>query len=1037
MSVATTRTAAPVDGDRRGPPAHHRLGSAIRLAGAPLRRAHVAFASAAAPSDPRRGRGAGGRSPVALRRAGRPPLPGWSGRALSVCLALGLLTAFAASSGGPRALAAGPGEAWLDGVDTFCVRVARAHTGRAGEVIAPALIVVSQGKVVAVLPPEQAVTSPEVRVIDRRDLVAAPGLIACALYTGSARRGEETAGARYRAIDGLDAYAPRLDLLRAGVTTAFLNPGRGRLVSGEGAVVKLGGPAGERVLRERGELVVDLGETALDPPLKVTIPVPSSSDVPIVPGERQRPTSRVGLVGALEGKLREALEYEGRRAADRPALDPDLQALARALAGGQLRIDVRRAAEVLGAVDLAWDLGLRPVLSGLTEAGEPQVTAALAALDAPCVYEMPLWLRSDPWDRGEHPDRPRVRHDAPRRLADAGVTFAIAAPPGSEAELRLLAALAVRGGLSAEAALAAVTREAARVLGVADRVGTLAPGRDADFVLLSGDPLETRSEVIETWVGGRPVYQAPASSAVVVRAGTVLTLAGEALQDGEVLLEGGRIAAVGSSVPHPRGARVIDAGPDGVVTPGLIDAYGHLGLGGDRGNPSPDVLLHGLIARERAPWREVAGAGVTTVLMAPWSLHGQGSRVVAIKTAEGAPRDDDPRNGLVLREVAGVVFDVTRADPLVVPPAFAARLQAGKAYAAKWEKHRAELAKWLADEARRKLEGRSAPATPAPAPDKTDEPAPAPKVDPVSGTWATTISGGPLPEPQKGDMALRLEPDGTTIQGVARSPQAPGQDAPISGTLVGTKVTLTVEVDSPVGAPRVEADLDADDHMKGKVRVGPFELDFDATRTQREAPEIKVLARRRGGQGGRPVPPPVDPGLEPLRLAFEGRAVLVLRVDDPVSATTLLDHVEGQGLRATLVGLTDGHRVAERLRRSDVAVVLRPDQLVRPARGQVEEPPAALLARAGLRVAFMSDAEDGAAELPLRAVLSVHRGLAWTSALRALTIDAARAYGLDDRVGSLEPGKDGDLVVWDGPPLEATSRVVAVVVNGRVVPVVD
>lgn len=979
------------------------------------------------------------RRPARLRRVG-----------LGALAVTASVVATSALPGAARpAHARGPDGPGADGA--FCLRVARAHTGRPGEVIAPALIVVSQGKVVAVLPPDQAVVPDGVPVIDRSDLVAAPGLIACGLWTGSGRRGEETVGGRYRAIDGFDAYEARNDLLRAGITTAFLNPGRGRLVSGRGAVVKLAGPPGERVLREQAEMVVDLGETALNPPLKVTIPVPSSSDVPIVPGERQRPTSRVAVVAELESKLRAALEYEARRGAEsaaaRPALDLDLEGLAEAMATGEVRIDARRAAEVLGAVDLAWDLGLRPVLAGLTEAGEPQVTAALAALDAPCVYELPLWLRSDPWDRGEHPDRPRVRHDAPRRLFDAGVRFALAAPPGSEAELRLLAALAVRGGLDVEAALAAVTRVAAEVLGVADRVGTLTPGRDADLVLLTGDPLGTRSEVVETWVGGRLAWRAPTSSAVVVRAGTVLTLAGEALRDGEVLIEGGRIAAVGSSVPHPRGARVIDAGRDGVVTPGLIDAWGHLGLGGDKGTPTPDVLLHGLIARERPPWREVAGAGVTTVLMAPWSLHGLGARVVAIKTAEGAPdagapHVDDVRRGLVLREVVGVAFDLGRSDPLVVPPAFAARLQAGKAYAAKWEKYRADLAKWLADDAKRRLEAAVRPgaaagqgrpqAAPAPRQQPQEEEAPPAKVDPISGTWVTTISGGPLPDPQRGELVLRLEPDGSTIQGLARTPQAPGQDAPVSGTLTGKKVTLTVDVESPMGAPRVEGELVAEDHIKGKVRLGPFELDFEANRTARDAPEIRVQARRRGAAGGRPVAPPVDHALEPLRLAFEKRAALVLHVDDPLLARTVLDFVEAQGLRAVFVGLAQGHRIAERLRKSDVPIVLRPDQLVRAAPGRLEDPTAALLTRAGLRVAFMSNAEDGAAELPLRAVLAVHRGLGWADALRALTIDAAKAYGIDDRVGSLEPGKDGDLVVWDGPPLEATSRVKAVVVNGRV-----
>jgi imidazolonepropionase-like amidohydrolase len=983
-----------------------------------------------------------------VTRSLRLPLRGGAlARPLLGVLALGLVLAFAFTGGlAPRAASADEPDA-VHG-DTFCVRVGRLYTGRPGEVLSPALIVVSRGKIVAVVPPDQAVTPPELPIIDRSELVAMPGLVACALWTGSGRRGDETAGARYRAIDGFDPYEQRLDLLSAGVTTGYLNPGRGRLISGEGAVVKLGGAPGGRVLRERAELVADLGETALGPPLRVTIPVPSSSDVPIVPGERQRPTSRVGLVAELEARLRAALDYDARRglpAAERPKLDPDLEALAEALGAGsvagsgQLRIDVRRASEVLGAIDLAWDLGLRPVLSGLTEAGDPQVTAALAALDAPCVYELPMWTRSEPWDRGEHPNRLQVRHDTPRRLADAGVTFALSAPPGSETELRLLAAMSVRGGLAPERALAAITREAAKVLGVADRVGTLAAGRDADFVLLSGEPLGTRAEVMETWIDGRAVWRAPASSAVVVRAGTVLTLSGEALRDGEVLIEDGRIAAVGSSVPHPRGARVIDAGPDGVVTPGLIDAYGHLGLSGDRTAAGSDVLLHGLIAREREPWREVARAGVTTVLMAPWNTHGAGSRVVAIKTAEGAPRvdDDDLRRGLVLREVAGVVFDLSSMDPLSVPSGFASRLQAGKVYAAKWEKHRAELAKWLADDAKRRLEGRPAgegaaekKGGPAPGP---DEPAPAPKVDPISGVWAATISGGPMPQPQSMELVLRLDPDGSAIQGVARTAQAPGQDAAISGTLVGTKVTLTVELDTPMGHPRVEAELDAEDHLTGKVRAGPIELEFDANRTQREAPEIKVLVRRRGARGGRPTPPPVDPSLEPLRLAFERRATLLLHVAQPIAARTLLDHVESLGLRAVFVGLTEGHTIADRLLKSDTAIVLRPDLLVRPAPGRLEEPPATLLSRAGLRIAFMSNAEDGAAELPLRAVLAVHRGLSWTTALRALTIDAARAHGIDDRVGSLEVGKDGDLVVWTGPPLEATSRVAAVVVNGRVV----
>jgi len=506
-----------------------------------------------------------------------------------------------------------------------------------------------------------------------------------------------------------------------------------------------------------------------------------------------------------------------------------------------------------------------------------------------------------------------------------------------------------------------------------------------------------------------------------VRAGTILTAAGEPIHDGEVLIEQGTIAAVGSSVPHPPGARVIDAGPNGVVTPGFVDAYGHLGLQGDRSSAGTDIPLHVLLGRENDALLTVARAGVTTVLMAPWKLEGNGSRVAAIKTAE-SDLPDDPRHGLVLREVGGVAFDLTRMDPLEVPRGLIGRLRAGKAYAAKWTKYAAELERWRESQAAEK------PA-PAPTPSEEDE-AGETKVDPISGTWAYTISGGPIPEPQPGELKLRLESDGSSIRGLATSDQSP-DEVTVRGTLEGTRVELILEAETPVGEPRVEAELDAEDHMRGSVLLGPFQLDFEASRTEREVPEIKVQARKHG-RGGKPLPPPVDPGLEPFRRAYAGEAALILHVDDAASARSVLKRLGDSGLKLVLVGLQDGDLVAEHLRRAGSGVVLRPAATV--DRGGRSVSPAADLARAGIRLGFMSGAEDGAAELPLRAVVAVQNGLATGDALAALTIEAARLYGLDDRVGSLEVGKDGDLLVFDGPPFEPTSRLRAVVVGGRVVP---
>ena len=97
------------------------------------------------------------------------------------------------------------------------------------------------------------------------------------------------------------------------------------MATGDGAVVKLGGPVANRILRARAEHCLEVGGAALNPPPRVEIPVPSSSDVPILPGERQRPTSRLALIAELRRRFGAALTYdEARRtrpAAERPKLD--------------------------------------------------------------------------------------------------------------------------------------------------------------------------------------------------------------------------------------------------------------------------------------------------------------------------------------------------------------------------------------------------------------------------------------------------------------------------------------------------------------------------------------------------------------------------------------------------------------------------------------------------------------------------------------------------------------------------------------------
>lgn len=94
---------------------------------------------------------------------------------------------------------------------------------------------------------------------------------------------------------------------------------------------------------------------------------------------------------------------------------------------------------------------------------------------------------------------------------------------------------------------------------------------------------------------------------------------------------------------------------------------------------------------------------------------------------------------------------------------------------------------------------------------------------------------------------------------------------------------------------------------------------------------------------------------------------------------------------------------------------------------------AALLAKAGVRIAFLTDNTHRVGRLRQRAGNAVAHGLAWEQALRAITVNPAEIFGLENRVGSLQPGRDADLVIWNGDPLELTTWAEQVMIRGRLI----
>lgn len=191
------------------------------------------------------------------------------------------------------------------------------------------------------------------------------------------------------------------------------------------------------------------------------------------------------------------------------------------------------------------------------------------------------------------------------------------------------------------------------------------------------------------------------------------------------------------------------------------------------------------------------------------------------------------------------------------------------------------------------------------------------------------------------------------------------------------------------------------------------------------------LARQRAG--GDPTEP-VDLGRRALIQVLTGELPWrqhVHRVDDIATALRLADEF---GYRLVIDHGTEAHLIADVLADKGIPVLLGP-LLV--GRGKVEMKErafanAALLAAAGVEISLVTDHPVIPIELArVQAALTVREGLPAETALRALTLHPARALGVADRIGSLAPGLDADLCVWDGDPLALNSRVRSAYVRGR------
>jgi len=549
----------------------------------------------------------------------------------------------------------GGSPALLSAADSFAIIAGRAFLGHGPESEVEHVAVVIHDGVITSVTTDLESLDPHLPRVEFPDGYLTSGLIAAATDFGGSRRGEESVGAGYRAVDGFDRYGDYRPWLAHGVTTAHVSPGEHKLLSGEGAVVKLAGPPTQRVIVDRSDLCFQLGDPADQPAPLIEFPFPPSSDVAIEPAQRQRPATRLGRLLAIEEELAATLEGSGAG-----GLHP--RALAEAWkAERPLRISAERAVDLLAAISFIRGKERVGSIVGGREA--QRVVSSLADSGIPLIYRPQVRLSGSARDlgfsfEGATDDLPDFNH-----LRREGVDLVLAPPRNAPVTaLRFSAILAHRHGLDRSSALRSITSNAARAIGLENRVGSIAPGRDADLVLWSDDPLSLGARPLEVIVAGKRVFRpSPATgvdtTAVVVSAGTIWVSPQRRITDGEVLIENGEVVAVGHSVSRPPFAKVIDAGPDAFVTPGFIDARGHLGLRGDQGAAGLDVRFGSILGVPNLPEERVASAGITTVLLSPYRFSRGGSPFAAVKTW------GERRSERLIREVAAVAFEVD-GDPI-------------------------------------------------------------------------------------------------------------------------------------------------------------------------------------------------------------------------------------------------------------------------------------------------------------------------------------------------------------------------------------
>ena len=409
---------------------------------------------------------------------------------------------------------------------------------------------------------------------------------------------------------------------------------------------------------------------------------------------------------------------------------------------------------------------------------------------------------------------------------------------------------------------------------------------------------------------------APGAENVAIQAGNILTISGDAVEHGVVLIEDGKIKAVGRDVNIPADARVIDAN-DKFVMPGFVDTQSRLYVIDSELNEAfaitPELNILDALDPFVKECREVLAQGVTAIYVAPGSGGGAVLKLSGGKTA----------NDMALKVDAAVKLAIGRS-----------------------------------------------------------------------------------PTNQSSSL-MRLE-----------------QYSSIREALIETQAYIQQK-------RKYEQELA--EYTKKKAEQ-------EKQKQASEKPEVSAPGEEKKEKPKRPTKPKSNPTYEILAKVLRKEIPLQIeahRVDDILNALRLADEF---GFSLILDRCTEGYLIAGEIARRKVPVIIGPASTSFTGMPKLEYRNhdvrnAAILSKSGVKVALGVSGRDGASSkfIASAAAIATANGMDRDAALRAITLTPAEILGVANRIGSLEAGKDADIIILSGHPLDTSTKVEMVLIDGKTV----